>query len=39
MTLQTGKKYACPKCGAEFIITKGGEGQLTCGDTPLELKG
>jgi predicted RNA-binding Zn-ribbon protein involved in translation (DUF1610 family) len=37
---QTGKRYLCPKCGSEFIVTKGGEGELTCGveNTPLELK-
>lgn len=35
---QTGKRYLCPKCGSEFIVTKGGDGELTCGDTPLELK-
>jgi ribosomal protein S27AE len=38
MAVQTGKRYYCPNCGAEFIITKGGDGVLTCGDTPLELK-
>ncbi len=37
-TVQTGKRYFCPNCEAEFIVTKGGEGTLTCGDTPLELK-
>ncbi|MCA9822013.1 MAG: desulfoferrodoxin [Dehalococcoidia bacterium] len=35
---QTGKRYTCPKCGSEFIVTKGGDGELMCGDTPLELK-
>jgi hypothetical protein len=38
MSVQAGKKYVCPKCNTEFIITKGGDGELTCGDTPLELK-
>jgi ribosomal protein S27AE len=38
MTVQTGKRYICPNCGAEFIVTKGGDGPLTCGNTPLELK-
>jgi hypothetical protein len=38
MPAQTGKRYTCPKCGSEFIVTKGGDGELTCGDTPLELK-
>ena len=35
---QTGKRYTCPKCGSEFIVTKGGDGELTCDGTPLELK-
>lgn len=38
MTVQTGKRYVCPKCQSEFVVTKGGDGQLTCGETPLELK-
>ena len=37
-SIQTGKHYYCPNCEAEFIVTKGGDGTLTCGDTPLELK-
>jgi len=35
---QTGKRYTCPKCGAEFIVTRGGDAELRCGDTPLEEK-
>jgi predicted RNA-binding Zn-ribbon protein involved in translation (DUF1610 family) len=41
MAVQTGKRYVCPKCGSEFIVTKGGDADITCsvdGDTPLELK-
>lgn len=38
MPAQTGKRYTCPKCGAEFIVTKGGEGELSCDGTALELK-
>lgn len=38
MAAQTGKRYFCPKCNSEFIVTKGGDGELRCGDTPLELK-
>ncbi|MCY3504714.1 MAG: desulfoferrodoxin [Chloroflexi bacterium] len=38
MAAQTGKRYLCPKCKAEFIVTKGGDGDLKCGDVPLELK-
>jgi DNA-directed RNA polymerase subunit RPC12/RpoP len=37
MVATTGKRYKCPKCGAEFIVTRGSEeGELRCGDTPLE---
>jgi len=38
MPAQTGKRYTCPKCGSEFIVTKGGDGDLSCDGTPLELK-
>ena len=32
----TGKRYRCNTCGAEFIVTRGGEGELRCGDEVLE---
>lgn len=35
MAITTGKRYRCPTCGAEFIVTKGGEGSLRCGDDVL----
>ena len=35
---ETGKRYTCPSCGAEFIVTRGRAAELKCGDTPLELK-
>ena len=38
MANQTGKRYVCRKCGAEFIVTKGGDGELSCCQQPLELK-
>jgi hypothetical protein len=38
MAVKTGKRYTCPKCGSEFIVTKGGEGDLRCGDTVIEEK-
>ena len=31
-TIATGKRYRCPKCGSEFIATKGGDGSLQCAD-------
>jgi transposase-like protein len=38
MAVQTGKRYTCPKCGSEFIVTKGGDAEIKCGDAALELK-
>lgn len=38
MSVQIGKRYVCTKCTAEFIVTRGGEGQLFCCQQPLELK-
>ena len=38
MTNQIGKRYLCAKCGSEFIVTKGGEGTVTCHGQPMELK-
>jgi len=35
---QTGKRYVCGKCGSEFIVTKGGDGSISCCQTPMELK-
>lgn len=34
--VETGKRYRCPDCAAEFIVTRGGSGTLRCGDTELE---
>ncbi len=34
--VETGKRYRCADCGAEFIVTRGGEGTLRCGDNELE---
>lgn len=36
MAVDTGKRYRCTKCGAEFIVTRGGDGALRCGDDALE---
>jgi desulfoferrodoxin-like iron-binding protein len=38
MANQVGKRYRCTKCGAEMIITKGGDGTITCCGQPMELK-
>ena len=38
MANQIGKRYVCPKCGAEFIVTKAGAGTLHHCSQPMELK-
>jgi len=38
MPNQIGKKYLCPVCGSEFIVTKGGDGELTCCNKLMEQK-
>jgi desulfoferrodoxin-like iron-binding protein len=38
MANQVGKRYICTKCGSEFIVTRGGEGTLTCCGQPMEQK-
>ena len=35
---EVGKRYSCEKCGTEFIVTKAGEGKLTCCGQPMTLK-
>lgn len=34
-----GKRYADEAVGLEVLCTKGGEGSLSIGDTPLAVKG
>jgi hypothetical protein len=36
---QLGKRYVSAEAGLEVLCTKGGEGTLALGDTPLELQG
>ena len=38
MANETGKRYACPKCGAEFVVTKGGDGTMICCGEPVPIK-
>ena len=38
MAAQVGKRYMSPRGGAEFIVTRGGEGTLMDGEVPLLLK-
>lgn len=37
MAAETGKRYKCSECEAEFIVTRGSDDvTLQCGDHPLE---
>jgi hypothetical protein len=38
MANQVGKRYVCPVCGAEFIVTRGGKGELHCCGKKMEIK-
>lgn len=38
MANQAGKRYVCVKCGAEFIVTRAGEGTAGCCGQPMQLK-
>jgi len=38
MANQVGKRYKCAKCGSEFVVTRGGEGEVHCCGKPMELK-
>jgi len=35
---QVGKRYQCAKCGTEMIVTKGGSGDLSCCEQPMQIK-
>jgi len=35
---QVGKRYVCGKCGSEMIVTKGGNGTLSCCGQPMSPK-
>jgi hypothetical protein len=38
MANQVGKRYVCTICGAEFIVTRGGKGELLCCGKKMEIK-
>lgn len=33
------KRYVCSTCSTEMLVTRGGEGTLTCCDRPMQLRG
>lgn len=38
MANTAGKRYFCETCGAEYIVTKSGEGTMVCCGKPMTLK-
>ncbi|WP_084489744.1 hypothetical protein [Desulfotignum balticum] len=38
MATEVGKRYLCKKCGAEYVVTRPGKGDLCCCGQPVELK-
>lgn len=38
MANQVGKRYVCSECGAEFIVTRGGDGEMHCCGKKMEIK-
>ncbi|MPZ14330.1 MAG: hypothetical protein GEU73_07880 [Chloroflexi bacterium] len=39
MSNETGKRYVCPSCGSELLVTRGGSGALACCGQPMQLRG
>jgi|GEM_PF-1593068 hypothetical protein len=35
---KTGGRLVCTDCAAEFVVTRGGDGALTCCDKPLQAR-
>jgi hypothetical protein len=35
--LNVGTRFRCEVCGAEAIVTKGGEGEICCHDQPMAV--
>ncbi|MQF48597.1 hypothetical protein FIM08_01645 [SAR202 cluster bacterium AC-647-N09_OGT_505m] len=38
MANETGKRYACKNCSSEFIVTTGGDGEMSCCGEPIQRK-
>ncbi len=38
MANQLGKMYLCGNCGAQIIVTKGGDGAVKCCDAEMQKK-
>jgi desulfoferrodoxin-like iron-binding protein len=39
MANQSGKRYVCATCGTEMLVTKAGEGTLTCCGAEMQIRG
>lgn len=39
MANQMGKRYVCANCGSEMLVTRAGEGPLSCCGQAMELRG
>jgi desulfoferrodoxin-like iron-binding protein len=39
MATQVGKRYVCEQCGSEMLVTRAGEGELSCCGRPMQLRG
>lgn len=35
---EAGKRMRCEQCGAEVVVTKGGDGTVTCHGQPMQPK-
>jgi desulfoferrodoxin-like iron-binding protein len=34
----TGKRYSCATCGSEMLVTRAGDGELSCCGQPMQLR-
>ncbi|MCH7608699.1 MAG: hypothetical protein IIC94_09080 [Chloroflexi bacterium] len=34
MPAETGKRFECPEAGAQYMVTRGGDGELSCVAAP-----
>lgn len=39
MANETGKRYVCATCGSEMLVTRGGDGTVSCCGQPMQLRG
>jgi hypothetical protein len=36
---ETGKRYVCSSCGSELLVTRGGDGTLSCCGRGMQVRG